>query len=168
MTFASPRKKRKIEVELPTETELDRLLIATLAAGKDDDKKRLALYGPVTQTSVPMKVTIHGSCRDSGKISAAAGAATYWGPGARLNKNGRVWGAQTGPRAELYSVVLALQSAPLHKSLEIFTRSEYIIRSIVHYAARNDACGWRCANGDLLKHILSLIKVRSAPLHMSH
>jgi hypothetical protein len=37
--FASPPKKRKIDFSLPNETELDKLFIATLAAGKHDAKK---------------------------------------------------------------------------------------------------------------------------------
>ncbi|KAJ7741151.1 hypothetical protein DFH07DRAFT_682132, partial [Mycena maculata] len=168
MTFASAHKRRKIDVVLPKNTVLDRLLISTLAAGKDEAEKLLALYGPVTHTTVPLKVTVHGCCRNAGKISEAAGAATYWGPNARLNTSGRVWGAQTSPRAELLSVLLALKSAPLFKSLEISTQSEYVIRSVVHYAARNDACGWRCANGDILKEIMIFIKRRSVPLSMSH
>ncbi|KAJ7315544.1 hypothetical protein DFH08DRAFT_820471 [Mycena albidolilacea] len=109
--FASPRKKRKIEAILPDDTELHKLLILTLAAGKDEERKLLALYGPVTQTTTPMKVTVHGSCCNAGKISASAGAATYWGPNAHLNTSAR-----------------------------ISTCSEYVIHSKVHYAARNETC----------------------------
>ncbi|KAJ7318571.1 hypothetical protein DFH08DRAFT_631331, partial [Mycena albidolilacea] len=70
--------------------------------------------------------------------------------------------------AELLSVILALKSAPIYKSLQISTRSEYVIHSIVHYAAFNEVCGWRCANGDLLRLIFAFIKVRLAPLHLCH
>ncbi|KAJ6612807.1 hypothetical protein B0H10DRAFT_1952050 [Mycena sp. CBHHK59/15] len=48
MVFAKPHKRRKIDIVLPETTELDRLLITTLAAGKDVAKKLLALYGPIT------------------------------------------------------------------------------------------------------------------------
>ncbi|KAJ6583250.1 hypothetical protein B0H10DRAFT_1765527, partial [Mycena sp. CBHHK59/15] len=67
------------------------------------------------------------------------------------NKSARVYGNQTSPRAELLAVILALQSAPTFKSIIIATRSEYAIRSATYYAAKNEACGWRCPNGDLLK-----------------
>jgi ribonuclease HI len=116
----------------------------------------------------PLSHPIHGSCINAGKISASAGAATYWGPDSRLNRTARVWGTQTSACAELISVILALRSAPIFKSLELSTRSEYVIRSIAHYAARNEACGWRCPNGDLLKRIFNLIKSRTAPLHLCH
>ncbi|KAJ7040063.1 hypothetical protein C8F04DRAFT_887549, partial [Mycena alexandri] len=153
---------------LPDDTELDKLLIKTLEAGKDETKKLCALYGPVSAETVPIKVTVHGSCTNAGKITATAGAATYWGPNSRRNSSARVWGTQTGPRAELLAVLLAIKSSPLLKSLEVSTRSEYAIRSVVYYAARNDACGWRCANGDILKLIIALIKCRGAPIHFRH
>ncbi|KAJ7261385.1 hypothetical protein B0H12DRAFT_1002546, partial [Mycena haematopus] len=150
---------------LPDDTELDELFIQTLAAGKDEAKKLRALYGPVLFVTTPLKVTIHGSCLNSGKILASAGSAAYWGQSARRNLSGRVWGSQTSPRAELLAAWLAIKNAPLFVSLEISTRSEYVIRSITHYAPMNDACGWRCTNGDILKRILALIKTRTAPLH---
>ncbi|KAJ7755556.1 hypothetical protein B0H16DRAFT_1540830 [Mycena metata] len=58
-----------------------------------------------------------------------------------------------------------MKTATAFKSLEISTRSEYVIRSVTYYAAVNDACGWSCANGDILKRILALIKIRTAPIH---
>ncbi|KAJ7766183.1 hypothetical protein B0H16DRAFT_1309613, partial [Mycena metata] len=82
------------------------------------------------------------------------------GPNARLNCSGRVYGSQTSARAELLAVILALQHAPGYRSLTISTRSEYAIRSVVYYAARNESCGWRCVNGDLLKILIALIKSR--------
>ncbi|KAF8176431.1 hypothetical protein K438DRAFT_1452336, partial [Mycena galopus ATCC 62051] len=160
-----PRKKAKVDVVLPDVTELDKLFIRTLDAGKDEDKKLYALYGPVLATTTPMRVTIHGSGLNVGKISASAGSSAYWGPNSRRNTNARVWGGQTNARAELLGALLAIKNAPPAKSLEISTRSEYVIHSIAHYAPTNDACGWRCPNGDILKRILVLIKSRTAPLH---
>ncbi|KAJ6490125.1 hypothetical protein C8R45DRAFT_796138, partial [Mycena sanguinolenta] len=149
---------------LPNETELDKLFISTLEAGKDKEKKSLALYGAVTSVTTPLKVTVHGICRNAGRITAAAGAAIYWGPNAPHNLSARVHGAQTGPRAELMAVILALEIAPF-KSITISTRSQYAIRSAVYYASRNAACGWRESNGDLAKILVSLIKNRAAPVH---
>ncbi|KAJ7447713.1 hypothetical protein FB451DRAFT_975472, partial [Mycena latifolia] len=113
-------------------------------------------------------ITVHGMCKNSGKSTATAGAMAYWGLNARLNSLARVHGSQTNARAELLAVILALEVAPTFKSVVICTRSEYAIRSAVYYAAQNDACGWRCVNGDLLKVLLALIKIRSAPVHFSH
>ncbi|KAJ7081802.1 hypothetical protein B0H15DRAFT_786216, partial [Mycena belliarum] len=161
-------KHRKIDVVLPQDTELDRLLVATLAAGKDEKKKALALFGPVLIETSRIKVTAHGSCKNAGKINAAAGAAIYWGPDAPRNKSIRVHGTQNNARADLTAVISALQYASADDSLEISTRSAYAIRAAKYYAFNNDARGWRCANGDLLKTMGSLIKERSAPVHFLH
>ncbi|KAF8194287.1 hypothetical protein K438DRAFT_1588306, partial [Mycena galopus ATCC 62051] len=158
-------KKAKTLPVLPEDTELDRLFVRTLQAGKDEAKKLRALYGPVLCVTSPLKVTIHGACINAGKILAAAGSVAYWGPDARLNSSARVWGNQTSPCSELLSALLAIKSAPIFKSLEISTCSEYVVCSITYYAAANEACGWRCANGDILKCILLAIKNRMAPLH---
>jgi hypothetical protein len=78
--LASSSKKRKIDVVLPNETELDKLFIATLEAGKDKNKNLLKLCGPNTSITPVLKVTVHGTCIDAGKISASAAAATCWVP----------------------------------------------------------------------------------------
>ncbi|KAJ7704119.1 hypothetical protein B0H17DRAFT_1194025 [Mycena rosella] len=92
--YSSPRKKKRLDISLPDKTDLDKLIISTLGAGKDSAKKIAALYGPVVSVTPPLAVTVHGvgSCLNAGKITAAAGAAAYWGPNARLNRSGRVHG----------------------------------------------------------------------------
>ncbi|KAJ7455576.1 hypothetical protein FB451DRAFT_1184355 [Mycena latifolia] len=126
---------------------------------KDEDKKLRALYGPVLAVTAPVKGTIHGACLNAGKTTASTGAAAYWGPNARLNTSANVWGNQTSPRAELMAVLLALKNAPTFKSLGLAQNMPF---------AANDACGWRCANGDILKRILTLVRNRTAPLHFCH
>ncbi|KAJ7777672.1 hypothetical protein DFH07DRAFT_731163, partial [Mycena maculata] len=163
-----PSKKRKIEIELPRETELDLLFIATLEAGKDEKKKTLSLFGHVRAETDPIKVTVHGTCTNAGKFSAAAGAGIYWGPNAKRNRAIRAWGTQNNARSDLTAVISALQLAPAEQSLEISTRSEYAIRSAKYHAFQNDARGWRCPNGDLLKILSALIKERVAPVHFMH
>jgi hypothetical protein len=143
ITFESPRKKRKVDVVLPDDTELDKLFIQTLATGKDEEKKLRALRGPAT---TPLKVTIYGGCLNAGWISASPGSTIYWGPNPRRNMSGKVWGNQPGPRAELLAALLAIKTAPLFRSLEISTRSDYVIRGIADHAPLNAACGWMCKN----------------------
>ncbi|KAJ7483589.1 hypothetical protein FB451DRAFT_1170179 [Mycena latifolia] len=52
--------------------------------------------------------------------------------------------------------------------MQISTRSEYAIRAAKFYSFKNDARGWRCPNGDLLKIVSKLIKERTAPVHFLH
>ncbi|KAJ7307702.1 hypothetical protein DFH08DRAFT_720115, partial [Mycena albidolilacea] len=146
---------------LPDSSDLEKLFIATLESGKDDAKKLRNLFDAISSVTPSVKVVVHGTCINAGKVTAAAAAATYWGPDGRLNTSTRLSGQQTSPRTELLAVILVLQRAPTFKSLEIHMRSQYAIRSAVYYAANNDACGWRNTNGDLSKVIVSLIKGRT-------
>ncbi|KAJ7737794.1 hypothetical protein DFH07DRAFT_693167, partial [Mycena maculata] len=153
---------------LPNETELDKILIETLAAGKDTTKKSFILFGSVLAVTTPTAVVICGYCKSSGKHTAQAGAAMFFGNNSALNNFVRVWGQQNNARADLVALLLAVQRAPKTKSLIISTRSEYAIRSITDYAYKNDACGWTCVNGDILKSITGWIQCRTAPIHFNH
>ncbi|KAJ6496161.1 hypothetical protein C8R45DRAFT_823311, partial [Mycena sanguinolenta] len=162
-------KKRKREpVVLPEDTELDKLLLATLEAGKDETKKALNLFGPVLSVTGPTTVTICGFCKNSSKHTAQAGAAVFFGENSQLNRAIRVWGKQNNARADLVALLLAVRIAPKTRNLVITTRSEYVIRSIKYYAYRDEACGWKCVNGDVLKLIIAWIRCRTAPIHFSH
>jgi ribonuclease HI/exonuclease III len=161
------RKRKREETSLPNDTKLDKLLIQTLEAGKDDKGKRLRLYGPVYIDTPPIKITIHGACKNAGKHTASAGAGIYFGINSPKNCSLRVWGTQSNARADLTGLLYAIKSSPLRKTLEISTRSEYAIRSVVYYAAKNETCGWRCANGDILKLIFQWIKLRAAPIRFT-
>jgi ribonuclease HI len=77
-------------------------------------------------------------------------------------------GKQTNNRAELFAVLWCLSTAPLARSLIIFTDSQYAIRSIVEWAPSHSKCGWSCENGDVLAQIASWIVVRQAPLELEH
>jgi hypothetical protein len=59
MSATAPRKRKREIPTLPDDTELDRLLIKTLEAGKDESKKALSLFGPVLSVTVPTTVCNH-------------------------------------------------------------------------------------------------------------
>ncbi|KAJ7929817.1 hypothetical protein B0H13DRAFT_2310205 [Mycena leptocephala] len=80
------------------------------------------------------------------------------------NTSLHVWGIQSNARADLVALLSAIKLSPLLKSLKISTRSGCAIRSVVYYAAKNEACGWRCTSGDILTLIFQWIKARSAPI----
>ncbi|KAJ7603164.1 hypothetical protein FB45DRAFT_672219, partial [Roridomyces roridus] len=151
---------------LPRESELDKLFVRTLESGKDKDKKRRAIYGPVLSNPSPLKLVVHGVCRHAGKANAKAAAAVFGGTNSRHNRGRPVHGKQTSARAELTAILLALTCTPGDRTLEVSTRSDYVVRSIAHNAAENQACGWRCQNGDILSSILECIRARTAPIHL--
>ncbi|KAJ6590750.1 hypothetical protein B0H10DRAFT_1640802, partial [Mycena sp. CBHHK59/15] len=128
----------------------------------------LHLYGPVHIDTLPIKITIHRACKNAGKHTASAGAGVFFGVNSPKNCSLRVWGTQSNARADLIGLLRAITSSPLRRTLEISTRSEYSIKSVVYYAAKNETCGWRCANGDILKLIFQWINVRTAPIRFTH
>jgi hypothetical protein len=127
------RKRKHDAISLPEDSELDKLRIETLEAGRDNSRKDLALFGPVLFSTNPVTVTICGACKNSGKHPNSAGAAAFFGQNSSLNCSIRVWGAQSNARADLISLLLAVQSAPKAKSLIVSTRSQYATRAIKYY-----------------------------------
>ncbi|THU94313.1 ribonuclease H-like protein, partial [Dendrothele bispora CBS 962.96] len=134
----------------------------------DDELSKL--YGNVDPHAYhcrdALKVYTDGSCDDPRSPHPKAGAGVFFGPNNPLNCSRRVSGEQTNARAELYAVLVALQRAPRDRALEINTDSEYVIKSLTFYAPMQSMCGWKCANGDLLRSIVSWIRSRPAPLSL--
>jgi hypothetical protein len=92
-----------VDVVLPDDTELDKLFIQTFAAEKDEEKKLRALYGPVL-TVMYNAIKSNNSRRlpERGKDFCLSRVCNIL---ARRNMSGKVWGNQTGPRAELLAAL---------------------------------------------------------------
>ncbi|KAF5378188.1 hypothetical protein D9615_007559 [Tricholomella constricta] len=169
ITTYTPSRNTKRRDPLPTTTELDKLLVATLEAGKDEEKKSLHLYGPTLITTNPVKVAVHGLCVNPGKTTATAGIGLYWGPRSPRNAAYRLTSPDlTSTHAELAAIANALMIASVDKSLEITTHSKYAVQALTTYASDSAARGWRVTNGKILQQIISTIKTRWAPLHLIH
>jgi ribonuclease HI len=160
------RKRKREDVVLPNETELDRLVIQTVQAGKDESKKTLQLFGPVYFDTNPVLAGICGVCKNQGKHTASGGAAVFFGDNSNLNRAVRIWGTPTKLRAEVVALLVAVRAAPRTKTLHVLSRSDYAIKSVKYWAFCNEACGWKRANGDILKLVIQAIKIRSAPIHL--
>ncbi|KAJ7475569.1 ribonuclease H-like domain-containing protein, partial [Mycena galericulata] len=142
------------------------LLRKTLDSKKSPEEKRRNFYGPVYGTDTAgIKVYTDGSCFDNGLPNARAGAGIYFGPGHGLNESLRVTGDQTNNRGELLAILYSLSTTPSNKRLDIYSDSEYAIRSIVYWAPGHAEAGWKCANADILQDIVSWLQYRSSPTH---
>ncbi|KAJ7460473.1 hypothetical protein B0H11DRAFT_2242046 [Mycena galericulata] len=89
------RRRKREDVILSAETELDQLLIQTVEAGKHDSKKNLQLFGPVYFDTNPVLAGICGVCKNPGKHTASGGSAVFFGDNSNLNQAVRVWGTPT-------------------------------------------------------------------------
>ncbi|KAJ7038894.1 ribonuclease H-like domain-containing protein, partial [Mycena alexandri] len=145
------------------------LLRHTLASKRTPEQKRSAFYGPVYGSdSSGIKAYTDGSCFDNGSPNAHAGAGTYLGPNNEFNTSLRVTGPQTNNRGELLAILFCLSNLPADRRVDIYSDSEYSIRSIVYWAPGHAESGWKCANADLLQDIVAWIQFRSAPVHFFH
>ncbi|KAJ7899471.1 ribonuclease H-like domain-containing protein [Mycena olivaceomarginata] len=150
-----------------SEAYLDVLLRETLASKQTPEDRRAAFYGPVYGGSKnAIKVYTDGSCYDNGLATARAGARVYFGQGSPFNASVRVTGQQTNQRGELLVILYALSTVPPDRALEIYSDSEYSIRSIFYWAPSHAEKGWRCANADLLRDIVSWMKFRSGTVDL--
>jgi hypothetical protein len=137
-----PRRRKREDVVLPDETELDKLLTQTLDAGKDKSKTGLNLFGSVYFNTNPVFVAICGVSKNAGRHTASAGSSAYFGQDSGLNRLVRVWGNPTNARADLIALLIALEAAPRTKTLRVSTRSEYTIgQSITMHFATPLAAG---------------------------
>ncbi|KAF6747298.1 ribonuclease H-like domain-containing protein, partial [Ephemerocybe angulata] len=107
-----------------------------------------------------------GSCLNNGTKWARAGSGAYAGPSSSLNFALRVPDAQTNNRGEVYAILQTISRAPPHKTLHIFSDSEYAMDTLVQRGPDNDARGWDITNGDLFRDIVKLIQSRPAPLKL--
>ncbi|KAJ6485216.1 ribonuclease H-like domain-containing protein, partial [Mycena vulgaris] len=148
---------------------LDVLLRETLDAKPSPEEKRAKFYGPVYEVDKRgIKAYTDGSCLDNGTSGARAGAGVYLGDNNKYNASLRVAGDQTNNRGELLSILYCLSTIPADRCLDIYSDSEYAIRSIVYWAPKHAESGWKCANADLLQDIVSWIQYRSCPVHFFH
>lgn len=154
---------------LPTATELDRLLIATLDQRVEPEALLTRLFGYATVQTDPVLVYTDGSCRNNGRPDASAGSGVYWGENNALNAAERTPGpGQTNNRGELYAVAVALRAALPDKTLRIISDSEYAITACTWNAPKSAACEWNVPNGDLVKMTTWLIQRRPAPVRFSY
>ncbi|KAI0038716.1 ribonuclease H-like protein, partial [Auriscalpium vulgare] len=109
-----------------------------------------------------LQVYTDGSASTDTLGHSHAGAGVFWGPGHPLNLAARVPGSQTNNRGELYAVLRAVSSVPCNRPLQIFCDSTYVIHTLCHWVAVLEATGWHCANADLIRPCVELLKGRCA------
>ncbi|KAJ3898252.1 ribonuclease H-like domain-containing protein [Lentinula edodes] len=132
----------------------------------------LTLYGHASSTLVPLpplKIYTDGSCTNVGQPNASAGSGVFFGNSSHpLNTAARVTGTQTNNRGELLAVLIAIQKSHSKRRIEIYSDSEYTIRSIVYRAPKEAQSNWTCANGDILRAIALWIASRESTIVFHH
>lgn len=110
-----------------------------------------------------------GSSLSNGRVGARAGVGVYFGPGDRKNVSEALTGSrQTNQRAELTAVLRALDIAPRHREVTIYTDSRYSIDCVTSWYKNWKRNGWLTANKkpvenkDLVQDIRGKMEEREA------
>jgi len=95
-----------------------------------------------------------GACSKNGKSTASAGAGVWFGNCHPLNLSVKVPGKQTNNNAEIYSVIKAIDivKATGLSRINIYTDSEFVIKSVNEWMPLWKANGWKTSRGDDVKN----------------
>lgn len=114
-----------------------------------------------------LKIYTDGSALGNGRTQAAAGVGVWFGSNDTRNLSEPLAGPrQTNQRAELTAILRAIEIAPKHREILIFSDSQYAINCVTlwhHNWSRNNwftAVGKKVENQDLIEEILDKIQER--------
>ncbi|KZF20742.1 ribonuclease H-like protein [Xylona heveae TC161] len=116
-----------------------------------------------------LRIYTDGSSLGNGINGALAGVGVYFGSGDSRNISEALVGPrQTNQRAELTAILRALEIAPKHRDVTIFTDSRYSIDCVTVWYINWRRNNWQTSqkkpveNRDLIEAILSNIEERNA------
>ncbi|KAF9893555.1 hypothetical protein FE257_010867 [Aspergillus nanangensis] len=115
-----------------------------------------------------LRIYTDGSALKNGQKLASAGVGVYFGPGdSSRNVSEPLKGSrQTNQRAELTAILRALDIAPRHRDVTIFTDSQYAINCVTSWFVKWRRNNWQTAgnkpveNKDLVESVLVKIEER--------
>jgi exonuclease III len=161
LPHSSYKRKQTTDVTFPMDSEVDRLLASIVESSHDKALQRYHLYGPV-HVSTPSIFVYVGAYGGRGRTTCSVFRGFKNDP---ANRDVPVPGPKkTVVRGYFFAILLALKKSPPDRTVEVFCPSRIVIDSIAWLATRYHGRGWRCADGDILRDIITIIKWRQAPL----
>ncbi|RMJ27867.1 ribonuclease H [Aspergillus sp. HF37] len=116
-----------------------------------------------------LRIYTDGSTLKNGRKFASAGVGVYFGPGDSRNLSEPLKGnRQTNQRAELTAISRALDIAPRHRDVTIFSDSQYAIKCVTVWCINWRRNNWMTSdrkpveNKDLIEPILAKMEERKA------
>ncbi|KAF3941714.1 hypothetical protein ABW19_dt0205623 [Dactylella cylindrospora] len=121
----------------------------------------------VPKKTAVLKIYTDGSSLMNGSASARAGVGIWFGPGDKRNLSEPLNDPKaTNNRAELSAILRAIEIAPIHREILIFTDSKYAIQCVTEWFQKWRSNGWQTAAGkpvenqDIIEEILERIEER--------
>ncbi|KAF2084721.1 ribonuclease H-like protein [Saccharata proteae CBS 121410] len=134
---------------------------------KSEEQLNAKKKRPSSDTTGVLKIYTDGSSLGNGKLGAVAGVGVYFGPGDDRNISEPLVGSrQTNQRAELTALQRALDVAPLHRSVEIVSDSNYSINCVTIWFQTWRRNNWQTSakkpveNKDLIEPLIARIEER--------
>ncbi|KKY24893.1 putative rnase h domain protein [Phaeomoniella chlamydospora] len=125
-----------------------------------EEKKRRKTVPTFGSASV-LKIYTDGSSLNNGQGGAVGGVGVYFGPGHKSNISEPLPGPrQTNQRAELTALLRALEVAPLHRPVEIYTDSRYAIGCITQWYDNWVRKGWVTAKGHKVENKDLIVEIK--------
>ncbi|KAI1782431.1 hypothetical protein LXA43DRAFT_849763, partial [Ganoderma leucocontextum] len=121
------------------------------------------IYGEVSACGEPIQIYVAGA-KSSALPGVSAGAGVFFGPANDDNGAFRVPGEQSLARAVLFAALLAIRATPPSSTLRIHCHTDYLPRSVCHWAEHNARQQWKVVNGDILLSLAWLVRSRSGPI----
>ncbi|KAI9836273.1 MAG: hypothetical protein M1819_001610 [Sarea resinae] len=135
----------------------------------DEQKGAMRLKAKGDSRPGMLRIFTDGSSLGNGARGAIAGVGVYFGADDERNVSEALAGPrQTNQRAELTAILRALDIAPRHRSVTIFTDSKYAIDCVTVWYINWRRNNWQTAakkpveNRDLVESILTKIEERNA------
>ncbi|KAL9106202.1 MAG: hypothetical protein Q9227_008735 [Pyrenula ochraceoflavens] len=130
----------------------------------EKQQKKVVLAKPAAGM---LNIYTDGSSLSNGKVGSRAGVGVYFGPDNPDNVSEALKGSrQTNQRAELTAILRALEIAPRHRDVTIFTDSRYAIDCVTNWYKNWEKNGWVTAakkpveNKELVQEVRELIEAR--------
>lgn len=125
-----------------------------LEVAKPAKRAKVVKEIPITQPQEDiLEVYTDGSSLANGKAGSRAGFGVYFGDNDPRNISERLQGEpQTNQRAELMAMLRALEVAPLHQIVKIYSDSQYSIKCVTEWAIGWKNRNWMTASGEKVKN----------------
>ncbi|KIV92587.1 hypothetical protein, variant 3 [Exophiala mesophila] len=152
--------------------EIRRLIVRNSAPGlhmNEEEKERTKIVPKDRDPPGMLRIYTDGSSLKNGQVGARAGVGVYFGPQDPKNVSEALKGSkQTNQRAELTAILRALEIAPRHREVTIYTDSKYSIDCVTNWYKNWQRRNWTTAdrkpvvNKDVIMEIREKIEERES------
>ncbi|KIW37882.1 uncharacterized protein PV06_09864 [Exophiala oligosperma] len=127
----------------------------------EDEKNRTKMMAREKNPPGMLRIYTDGSSLKNGQAGARAGVGVFFGPQDPKNVSEALKGSkQTNQRAELTAILRALNIAPLHREITIYTDSKYSIDCVTNWYKNWKKNNWTNSKGKPVENKDLVVEIR--------